>query len=77
MTDLLIRNLDPPLYARLKAHIAANHRSVEAAASALLHSGLARSEPEGRPEDLVSLATRLFGPERGVDLELPARDRAV
>ena len=76
MATLLIRNVDPALHARLKARAAAHHRSLEEEARTLLRTGLARSEPEARPENLVTLATRLFGPEHGVELELPPRDRS-
>lgn len=77
MATLLIRNVDPALHARLKARAAAHHRSLEEEARTLLRTGLARAEPEEKPEDLVLLASRLFGPEHGVDLELPPRDRGL
>ena len=77
MATLLIRNVDPALHARLKARAAAHHRSLEEEARTLLRTGLARGEPEARPENLVTLATRLFGPEHGVDLALPLRDPAL
>jgi plasmid stability protein len=76
MATLLIRNVDPSLHARLKARAAAHHRSLEEEARTLLRIGLARSEPEDKTEDLVSLAERLFGPRHGIDLALPPRDRA-
>jgi plasmid stability protein len=76
MATLLIRNVDPSLHARLKARAAAHHRSLEEEARTLLRIGLARSEPEDKPEDLVSLAERLFGSRGGIDLALPPRDRA-
>lgn len=76
MATLLIRNVDPTLHARLKARAAAHHRSLEEEARTLLRTGLARGEPETQAEDLVSLATRLFGPEHGVELNLPPRDAA-
>jgi antitoxin FitA len=75
MATLLIRNVDPGLHARLKARAAAHHRSLEEEARMLLRTGLARSAPEETPEDLVSLAERLFGPRHGADLALPPRDR--
>jgi plasmid stability protein len=74
MASLLIRNVDPALHARLKARAAAHHRSLEDEARSLLRTGLARQERETQAEDLVALATRLFGPENGVDLALPPRD---
>jgi plasmid stability protein len=74
MATLLIRNVDPDLHARLKARAAAHHRSLEEEARTLLRTGLARAETEPPGEDLVSLASRLFGPENGVDLNLSPRD---
>lgn len=76
MATLLIRNVDPALHARLKARAAAHRRSLEEEARTLLRTGLARGEPEAQAEDLVSLAARLFGPEHGVALDLPPRDRS-
>ena len=75
MASLLIRNVDPALHARLKARAAAHHRSVEEEARTLLRTGLARSEALERPESLVALAGRLFGPRHGITLDIPARDR--
>lgn len=73
---VLIRNVDPALHARPKARTSAHHRSLEGEARTLLRTGLARGEPEAKPENLVRPATRLFGPQHGMDLELPPRDRA-
>lgn len=75
MATLLIRNVDPVLHARLKARAVAHHRSLEEEIRALLRTGLARGEPEAETGSLVALATRLFGPENGVEFDLPARDR--
>jgi len=76
MTSLLIRNVDPLLHARLKARAATQRHSLEEEARSLLRTGLARSETPDQPESLVALATRLFGPGHGTDLEIPARDPA-
>lgn len=76
MTSVLIRNVDPALHSRLKERAAAHSRSLEEEARVLLRTGLARREAAGGQRDIVSLATELFGPEHGVDLELPPRDRA-
>lgn len=76
MATLLIRNVDPALHARLKARAAAHHRSLEEEARTLLRTGLARGEPAAETESLVALATRLFGLEQGVELDLSARDRS-
>lgn len=61
----------------LKAAGAAHHRSLEDGGRTLVHIGLARGKPDPKSEDLVVLATCLFGPERGVDFELPPRDPAL
>ena len=68
----MIRNVDPALHARLKARAAAHHRSLEEEARTLLRTSLARTEA-APPLDLISLATRLFGSENGIDLDLPPR----
>jgi plasmid stability protein len=75
MATLLIRNVDPALHARLKARAAAHHRSLEEEVRMLLCTGLARGAPDDVPEDLVSLAERVFGSQHGAEIELPPRDR--
>ena len=75
MASLLIRSVDPAMHARLKARAPAHHRSLEEEAHTLLRNGLACSEALARPESLVTLAGRLFGPRHGIALDIPARDR--
>ena len=72
MPSLLIRNVDTALHARLKEHAAAHHRSLEEDARELLRIAVARqaTAPQEHP---VDVARRLFGPEHGVDLDLPLR----
>jgi antitoxin FitA len=72
MTSLLIRNVDEALHARLKARAAEHRRSLEEEARELLRSAVARQETASR-ENLVETARRLFGPEQGVELEIPRR----
>ena len=72
MSSLLIRHVDDALRARLKARARAHHRSLEEEARETLRSALAR-DADGEEEPLLHLAARLFGPERGVDLDLPPR----
>ena len=73
MASLLIRNVDPALHARLKQRAAAHRRSLEEEARELLRRAVAQPPP--KPElNLADLALTLFGPERGVDLEIPPRD---
>jgi plasmid stability protein len=74
MPNLLIRNVEPALHARLKARAAAHHRSLEEEVRVLLRRGVARSDKSAPKESLVAMAQRLFGPENGIDLELPPRD---
>jgi plasmid stability protein len=70
--SLLIRNVDAALYARLKRHAAAHRRSLEEEARELLHTGLARQA--AKPwENLVDIAQRLFGAQRGAALDMPPR----
>lgn len=72
MSSLLIRHVDDALRARLKARARAHHRSLEEEVRETLRSALAR-DAGGEEESILQLATQLFGPERGVDLDLPSR----
>lgn len=73
MSSLLIRHVDDALHAQLKARARAHHRSLEEEARETLRSALARDAGGKGNEGLLQLATRLFGPERGVDVDLPSR----
>ncbi len=73
MASLLIRNVDDALRTQLKARARAHRRSVEEEARETLRVALARDAGEREPENLVDIAQRIFGPERGVDLDLPSR----
>ncbi len=73
MSSLLIRHVDDALRARLKARARAHHRSLEEEARETLRSALARDAGGEEGEHLLQLATRLFGPERSVDVDLPSR----
>ena len=75
MASLLIRNVDDALRARLKARAAAHRRSLEEKAGELLRAGVARDEAPSRPS-LAALARQLFGPDGGIDLDLPPRGSA-
>jgi antitoxin FitA len=76
LASLLIRNVDRALHERLKARAAAHRRSLEEEARELLRSAVAR-QPSPKPDlNLADLALSLFGPERGVELEIPRRDPA-
>ena len=54
MPDLLIRNLEPPLLARLETRAKNNHRSLQAELRAML--GEAAAEPDEVSFDRVSFA---------------------
>ena len=72
MADLLIRDVDGALRARLASLAAAHGRSLEDEAREVLRGALSRMQSEP-PEHIADLALRLFGPEHGVELHLPPR----
>lgn len=74
LASLLIRNVDPALHARLREHAAAHRRSLEEEARELLRSAVAQQSATPR-ENLVDVASRLFGPKHGTDLTIPPRGR--
>ena len=73
MASITIRNLDPTVKERLRVRAARHGRSMEDEARRIL--GEATDTPEPR-ESLADIALSLFGPEHGVDLDLPRRDPA-
>lgn len=74
MPNLLIRNVDGSLHARLKERAAAHCRTLEEEAREVLCAALARlAAPQ---ENIVGIAQRLFGPKHGVELNIPPRGRA-
>lgn len=72
MPSVLIRNVDPALHLRLKSMATAHRRSLEEEARELLRAAVAR-HGEAPAENPVAIARRLFGPEDGVDLDIPSR----
>jgi plasmid stability protein len=72
MVSLLIRNVDEALHDRLKARAAEHRRSLEEEAREVPRAALARQEMRAR-ENLVDIALHLFGPEHGVELDIPER----
>ncbi len=70
MASITIRNLDDEVKARLRVRAAVNGRSMEEEARRIL-GGAVAPEPAGR--DLASIIRSYFGPENGVELELPPR----
>ena len=74
MATLTIRDLDDALGDRLRARAAEHGRSAEEEARHILHRTLyGEAEPEAT---LPALARSFFGPEHGVDLDLPERGTA-
>jgi antitoxin FitA len=73
--SLLIRDVDAVLHMRLKASASAHRRSLEEEVRELLRAAVARQEAPAK-ESLAGLAKRLFGPEHGVDLDIPPRGLA-
>ena len=69
---LPIRAMDSALRAQLKARARAHHRSVEEEARETLRAALARRAVTSLPMSLLGVAGVIFGPERGVDVDLPS-----
>lgn len=72
MATLTIRNLDDRLKTKLRIRAAEHGKSMEEEAREILRVSLAGSAANSS-ESLADIARRLFGPENGVDLELPPR----
>ncbi|MGI3776417.1 MAG: FitA-like ribbon-helix-helix domain-containing protein [Janthinobacterium lividum] len=73
MASLLIRKLDDTLHARLKARARQHGRSLEEEARETLRLAVARDASDQEPASLMRIAAGVFGPDRGIELELPAR----
>jgi len=73
MSSLLIRHVDDALRTQLKARARAHHRSLEEEAHETLRTAIARDASVAPKADIVDLFTQFFGPENGVELELPPR----
>lgn len=72
MSNLTIRKIDPGVKERLRVRAARNGRSMEEEARRILGEACG---PETRPQTLADIARELFGPENGVELDLPPRRR--
>ncbi len=70
MASITIRKLDDGLKSRLKQRAQQHGRSMEEEARQILREVLDRH----RPQSFMEIARELFGPEHGVDLQIPARD---
>lgn len=70
MASITIRRLDDRLKNSLKNRATAHGCSMEEEARRILRDTLDRE----RPKSFMEIATELFGPENGFELELPPRD---
>ena len=68
MASLSIRKLDDETYDRLRDRAARHGVSMEEEARQILRRAVSP------PERLGDLFLKIFGPERGADLELPPRE---
>lgn len=68
LASLSIRKLDDEIYDRLRDRAARRGVSMEEEARQILARAVSP------PERLGDLALKIFGPERGADLELPPRE---
>ena len=73
MASITIRNLDDDIRTRLRVQAAGNGHSMEEEVRQILRKAVGRAK---RSRDLASIIRSCFGPENGVDLELPGRDPA-
>ena len=71
MASITIRNLDDEVKTRLRVRAADHGRSMEEEARLILRDAVGR-KPSSR--DLASIIRWHFGPENGVELELPSRE---
>ena len=70
MASITIRKLDEDVKTRLRVRAAENGRSMEEEARVILREAVGE---EPAPQDLLSIVREHFGPDNGVDLELPPR----
>ena len=71
MASITIRNLDDDVKTRLRVRAAEHHRSMEEEARLILRDAVGR-KPDTR--NLANIARSYFGPDNGVDLDLPPRE---
>ena len=70
MASITIRNLDDDVKTRLRVRAAEHHRSMEEEARIILGNAVKRGRST---RNLAEIARAHFGPDNGVDLELPPR----
>jgi len=68
MANLSVRKIDEDTYKRLRIRAAENGVSMEEEVRQILKQAVSA------PPRLGDLALELFGPEHGIDLELPPRE---
>jgi plasmid stability protein len=68
MADISIRKLEPATVALLRERAARHGVSMEEEARRILRAAVAEPQP------LSQLAGELFGPEHGVELEMPVHE---
>ena len=71
MASITIRNLDDDVKSRLRVQAAGHGRSMEEEARRMLLDAVGRKSSS---RNLVSVVRSHFGPDSGVDLELPVRE---
>ena len=71
MASITIRNLNDDVKTRLRVRAAEHHRSMEEEARLILRDAVGR-KPSSR--NFASVIRSHFGPDNGVDLELPPRE---
>jgi plasmid stability protein len=71
MANLTVRNLPDKTKETLRIHAAQSGVSLEAYARHLLQA--AANQQEFKPLNILALAEQYFGPDKGVELELPTR----
>lgn len=71
MASMTIRKLDSDFKVRLRVKAAKNNRSMEEEARHILFAAVGRDEDT---RNFAEFMHALFGPENGVDLELPPRE---
>ena len=71
MASITIRNLDDDVKTRLRVRAAEHHRSMEEEARLILREAVGRKTDS---RNLASIVRSHFGPDNGVDLELPSRE---
>ena len=71
MASITIRNLDDEVKTRLRVRAAEHHRSMEEEARLILREAVGRKSSS---RNLAEITQDWFGPDNGVDLELPPRE---